>query len=81
LNFSEAIKGTITFKVTQYIGSTPVEIYNTVTVNGSTATISLTSTPIVNSMIRIEVLTNAITDLSGNSVSPMPTQLQVYAIY
>lgn len=80
LNFSEAIAGTMTVKVTQ-IGTYPVEIPNTVSVSGSTAIITLGSIPTNGAYLRIDVIDNKITDTNGNQVSAMPTQLGALVSY
>ncbi|HWT73817.1 MAG TPA: Ig-like domain-containing protein [Mobilitalea sp.] len=79
LNFSEAIQGTMTVKV--YYASTTIEIPCTVSVNGNAVYINLSSIPSVNSWLRIDILSNNIKDLSGNTVSAMPSSLMALATY
>jgi hypothetical protein len=79
LNFNEPIQGTMTVKVTQF-GSIPIEYTNTVTVQGNSVYINLSTIPVNNSYLRIDVLTNNITDLSGNAAT-MTTTLGVMASY
>lgn len=83
LNFSEEIKGSLEVKVTQIVanGSTPIEFTSTVAINGSTAYITLGSTPVNNTYMKIEILTNTLKDVSGNSVSAMPSTLGLYINY
>lgn len=66
LNFNEQIKGSLTVKVIQ-MGTTPVELANTVIINGNTAYITLSSIPVNGTYLKIEVLSNNITDMSGNT--------------
>ena len=80
LNFSEPITGTMTVKVTQ-IGTFPIDIPNTVTVSGNTAIITLGSIPANGTYLRIDIIDNKITDMSGNQVSSMQTQLGVLVSY
>jgi hypothetical protein len=81
LNFSEQIQGTMTVKVTQIINNTTVEYNSVVTIIGSSAMITLTSVPVNNNYLRIDILTNNITDLSGNQVTPLASTLGVLAAY
>jgi hypothetical protein len=79
LNFSEQIQGTLTVKVTQLTGG--IVITNTVSVSGNSAYINLDFMPTANAYLKIEVITNKITDLSGNPASAMSTTLGVVAAY
>lgn len=83
LMFDEAIQGTMRVKVTQVNSQLNVsyEISNTVQVEGNAVIINLTSIPMTNSYLRIEVLENKITDKSGNQSAPISTQLGVAASY
>lgn len=81
LNFNEAIQGTMTVKVTQMLGSSSYEITGTVTVSGSSVVITLPSPPVANNWLRVDVLTNTITDLNGNSVTTMQPSYMVNAAY
>lgn len=81
LNFSEAVQGTLLVKVTQTYGTTSTLLTNSVTLNGSTAIVVLSNTPTLASTLSIEILNNTITDLSGNTVSPMTTYINVPVIY
>lgn len=81
LSFNEQIQGTLYVRVTQTVaGSTSIEIPNTVTIAGNSAVINLHSTPANGTYLRIEILSNNITDLSGN-VSTMQSQTGVVALY
>ena len=80
LNFDEEIKGTAVFKVTQVVGSMNIEISNTVTIVGNSVHINLSNIPTNNSYLRIDVMSNSITDLSGNA-STLPTTMGVLASY
>lgn len=82
LNFSEAIQGTMAVKVYQMIGSSSLELSNSVTVNGNSAFISLTGgAPTPNYWIRIDVVSSTITDLNGNPAAPMSSSLMVLPNY
>ncbi len=81
LNFSEAVQGTMTVRVTQAYGSANIEIGNTVTVSGSTAIINLSSIPTANNWIKIDILTSTITDLNGNPIVPMTSSMMVLPVY
>ena len=79
-NFSEEMKGSIAFRVTQ-VGTTPIEIPNVVTYNGNTVTLTLGFYPTNGSLLRIDILGNNLTDVSGNQVSAMQTQYSVYVTH
>lgn len=83
LNFNEQIQGTMTVRVTQYTqtGNVPIEFSNSVTVNGTSVDITLTSPPMNNTNLWINILDNKITDISGNPAVPMQTQIGVVALY
>jgi len=81
LTFNEQIKGTITFRVTQQTSSVPYEIFNTVSISGNIATINLASMPTNGSYLRVEVLTNAITDSAGNALTSLESTFAVVASY
>ncbi len=72
LNFNEQVTGTLTVKVSSV--TNPAIVYgNTVTVTGSTALINLSGVPMNGENLKIEVVTNAVTDASGNvaTISPI----------
>lgn len=69
LNYNEQIKGTISLKTTHISGGTTTEVYNTATVEGNNVVVILATTPVYGSYIRIDVLANGITDLSGNTTN------------
>ncbi|MGB4659291.1 MAG: hypothetical protein WBI07_08930 [Mobilitalea sp.] len=80
MNFNEAIQGTLTVKVTQ-IGSTVATEYpNTVNISGNIAYINLTTIPANGTYLKVEIVSNAITDLSGN-VSTLASPYFVMATY
>lgn len=81
IRFSEEITGEMTVRVIQQYGSTSYEIGNTVTISGTDVVVNLFSTPIQNSYLKIEILSNQIKDLNGNEVAPMNTILGVVAAY
>jgi hypothetical protein len=81
LNFSEQIQGTMIVRVTQIYQSGSINLDNTVTVSGNSVNITLTQIPINNSYLRIEILENSITDLSGNATSPIASTIGVVASY
>lgn len=67
LNFNEQIQGSLKVKVTQVSGGSSIEIPNNVTVSGSCASVNLDFTPEKGSFLRIEVVTNNLTDMNGNA--------------
>lgn len=79
MKFSEPIQGNITVKVTQMpsSGSNSIayEIPNTVTISGNVVYIGLSSTPLNNSLLKVEILTNDLKDTSGNAVVPISPML------
>ncbi|HHV10501.1 MAG TPA: hypothetical protein GXX75_09525 [Clostridiales bacterium] len=79
INFDEQIQGTMTVQVTQTSGSYPAVLPHTVSVSGNTVNIILTSLPAAGSL-KVDILTNSITDLAGNAVNPMNPSLFV-AVY
>lgn len=81
LSFSEPVKGTMTVKVYQQIGSTYLEIPATVTVTGSSAYINLTTTVPSSTWLRIDVSSNTITDMNGNAIQSLPSTLMCLASY
>jgi hypothetical protein len=82
LNFSEAIQGTMTVKVTQSVGTTSVDIPCTTTVDGSSVTVHFTGgLPSNNSYVYIDVLSNNIKDMNNNPLSYMPPRVAVPIIY
>jgi hypothetical protein len=80
LNFSEQIKGNLLVKVTQ-IGTVAIDFSNTVTISGNSAYINLTNIPMNGAYLKIDIINNAITDLSGNSTNAMTTTMGVMASY
>ena len=80
LNFSENITGSMVVKVTQ-MGSYVYEIDNVVTVSGTNVIITLSSSPINNSHLKIDIIANKIADSNGNQSAPMNTQIFVPIIY
>lgn len=81
LNFSEAIQGTMTVKVIQSTTTgASYELPGTVSVSGNNAYIDLLTVPNNNTWLRIEIVTNGIKDLNGNTAI-MPTTLMVYVSY
>lgn len=82
LNFTEAVQGTMTVKVTQSYGGSSYEIpVSMVEVNGSTATIYLSSPPANNSVLYINVVSYEIKDLNGNKLVGMPNPIHVEIKY
>ncbi len=70
INFDEPIQGTMTVQVTQTSGSYPSVLPHTVSVSGNTVNVILTTSPAAGSL-KIDILTNGITDLAGNTVNPL----------
>lgn len=81
LNFDEAIQGTMVVKVTQTNSAYTPEIPNTISVSGNTVNIVLSSQPINGSYYRIDILSNNITDLAGNSAKVTVSPIMVVASY
>jgi hypothetical protein len=71
----------MTVKVVQTVGSTVSEIPNTVIISGNSAFINLSSVPVNNTWLRIDIVSNSITDLNGNAVQPMAVSMMVLASY
>jgi len=80
LSFNEDIAGTAIFKVTKIYGATSTEIANAVTIVGNSVYITLSETAATNTLFRIEVITNNLSDLSGNTVT-LPSPMNVLASY
>jgi len=72
LNFSEQIQGELTVKVTQ-VGAVATEYSNTVTIIDKSAYIALATIPTSGTYLKIEVLTNNITDIAGNTLTLLNT--------
>lgn len=82
LNFSEAVKGTMSVKAIQYYGGSPYEILvSSVEISGTTVTINLSSPPLNNSTVYVNIVSYDIKDLNGNSVARMPDQIRVEINY
>lgn len=81
LIFSEPIKGTMAFKVTQYDGTNQFEMPHTVSVSGNTVIITLGGVPKNNTYLRIDVIKNEIIDESGNTAPNNFTTTGVYISY
>jgi hypothetical protein len=75
LRFSEEIKGSMTVKVT--VLNTGEEIPCTVNVSGNNVVINPSYTPSNGTSLRIQILSNSITDTSDNAVMPMTSVLSV----
>ncbi len=71
LNFSEAITGTISVKVTSSYNTNTVEIPSSVSINGSSVVLNLTGYPTSGSFLRIDILSSNLTDSNGNAVTAM----------
>ena len=78
-NFSENIQGTFTVQVKAL--NTGAIYSNTVTISGSTANITLDSIPPAGTYLNVLILTNALTDTNGNSMTAMSTNYGVVATY
>lgn len=82
LNFTEAVQGTMSVKVTQTVGSTIYEIpVSSVVVNGNNATINLSAPPNNNSLLWIDIISYDIKDMNGNSIMTMPPRLPLSIKY
>ena len=69
MNFNEAIQGTLTVKVTPIGNTVGPEYPNTVTISGNVAYINLTTIPANGTYLKVEIVSNAITDISGNATT------------
>lgn len=81
LNFNEQIQGTLTVVVTQVYANTSVVLSNQMTVNGNSAIITLGSIPTNGTYLKIDIVTNNITDISGNQANFTTTTYGVMATY
>lgn len=81
INFDEAIQGTMTVQVTQISGSYTAVVPNTVSISGNTATITLTNVIPSGSYLKVDILTNNITDMAGNASRAMASTLGVATSY
>ena len=75
LRFTEEIKGSMTVKVT--VLNTGEEIPCTVNVSGNNVVITPSYTPANGTQLRIQILSNSITDTSDNAVMQMSSVLSV----
>lgn len=73
LTFSEQIEGDLEVRVTQMGLGNPIELRNDVAISGNIASINLLDIPSSGTYLRIEVITNSITDMSGNASAPITT--------
>jgi hypothetical protein len=80
LDFSEQIQGTMTVRVLQTIGSMTSELPNTVLISGSSIYVNI-SLPSNNALLRIEIISNNIKDMSNNPVGSMPPVIPVQVSY
>ena len=81
LNFSEQITGSMTFKVTQTLvaGQVPIDYTGSITVTGNTVVLNLTGIPVNNYMLKVDIITTNIKDLTGNTaILPASIPVQVY---
>lgn len=78
LTFSEELKGTMTVTVTQV--GTSITYTGTITVSGSKVYITLDGAPTNGVYLNINVVSNTLTDLSGNATN-MSTSLGVVVTY
>ena len=81
INFDEAIQGTMVVQVTQISGSYSSVISNTVSISGNTVNITLSSIVPTGSYLKVDILTNSITDLAGNASRAMASTLGVATSY
>ncbi len=79
LRFTEDIKGSMTVKLT--VLNTGVEVPCTVTVSGINVIIAPTYTPANGTILRLQILSNNITDANDNPVIPMTSVLPVTVTY
>lgn len=76
-NFSEAMKGSMAVRVTQ-MGTYPIELPNTIALSGNSVLVTLNTIPTPGNALRIEFLSNTLTDTSGNQVAAMQPQYNVF---
>jgi hypothetical protein len=69
ITFSEAIQGSLSANITQLGSSYTRLIGNTVTVDGNSIIFTLDSIPDNNTGLRIDIVTNDISDLNGNKAT------------
>lgn len=73
LNFSEPITGSISVKTYSVVTNATYEVTNSITYNGNSVLINLPQIPANNSFLRIEITSNTLTDVNGNTVLGMQT--------
>lgn len=73
LTFNEEIQGTPIFQVVQQGATTPITIGNSAYVSGNTIIITLSSIPTKMSYLRIDMVAGSISDMSGNTITSLPT--------
>ena len=81
LNFSEAIQGSMVVKATVTYSSYSYEVPATVSFSGTYALVTLSNIPTTGSIIKIDILSSNLTDLSGNALTSMPSPINVAASY
>ena len=77
-NFSEEMKGTMTLRISQTIGNNTFELPHDITMSGNSVLVTLKGTPAAGTLMRIDLLNNTLTDVSGNQVTPMQPQYPVF---
>ncbi len=81
LYFSETVQGNLIVNVTQTYSNSAVQIPNNVTIAGNIVYINLTTTPQNGSWLKIDILSNGLTDVSGNAVEFNATSYGTVANY
>jgi hypothetical protein len=81
INFDEAIQGTMVVQVTQINGSYSSVIPNTVSISGNNVNITLSSVVPSGSYLKVDIITNSITDLAGNASKAMAPNFNVPTYY
>lgn len=82
LNFNEPLSGTMQCKVTQTVGSNMFDVaVSSVNVVGNSIIIQLPGTIANNTQLAVTILSNNITDVSGNKLESVPAYLPLYVLY
>jgi hypothetical protein len=81
IKFSEEMKGTLTAKITSLVNNSTVEVPHTVSLDGNTVVLTLGYYPSNGTLLRIDILSNTLTDVSGNPVESLPPQFNVPVLY
>ena len=81
LTFNEAVTGTVTVNTSLIYNSTTTTITNNVTVSGNYVYINLYTIPMYGSSLRIDVVSVALADATGNTMTVLPSPIMISAGY